>query len=241
MTMEQDEPIERGPWQRLLQAGDTGPPELTDARIRAEARRALTPRTTHWWLPASLAASFLLAVLLVQWQFGNDRTPATIHEADVAAPLVTPRSAGDAAAEPDDRAKSGVAVPEAPAARRDDAVPAAPPPSGELVEFAPPPEAARKREPPAAAIMESPTTAITASEPSSRAASPAPARAEAQRSLGMLGGLADSAAGPRDPADWYAEIERLRAEGQLEEADAEQARLEAAWPGWLEKNQPQER
>ena len=39
----------------------------------------------------------------------------------------------------------------------------------------------------------------------------------------------------------HAEIEALRADGHIEEADAELARLEAAWPGWIEKNHPQNR
>ena len=52
-----------------------GPPETTDARIRAAARRDLAPRGRRWWLPASLAASFVLAVLVVRSEFGTIRRP----------------------------------------------------------------------------------------------------------------------------------------------------------------------
>jgi hypothetical protein len=65
----------REPWQRLLADADDGPPETTDARVRAAARRDLAPRGRRWWLPASLAASLVLAVFVVQSQFGSWRVP----------------------------------------------------------------------------------------------------------------------------------------------------------------------
>ncbi len=68
-------PFPREPWQRLLEDASDGPPETTDARIRAAARRDLAPRGRRWWLPASLAASFVLAVFVVQSQFGTLRVP----------------------------------------------------------------------------------------------------------------------------------------------------------------------
>jgi len=63
--------VPREPWKRLLEASADGPPETTDARIRAAARRDLAPRGQRWWLPASLAASFVLAVLIVRSEFGT--------------------------------------------------------------------------------------------------------------------------------------------------------------------------
>ncbi|HWN07031.1 MAG TPA: hypothetical protein VNO53_07690, partial [Steroidobacteraceae bacterium] len=63
------------PWQRLLGDAAGEPPETTDARIRAAARRDLAPRFHRWWLPASLAASFVFAVFVVQSQFGTLRVP----------------------------------------------------------------------------------------------------------------------------------------------------------------------
>jgi hypothetical protein len=68
-------PFPREPWQRLLDDAEGEPPETTDARIRAAARRDLAPRFHRWWLPASLAASFVLAVFVVQSQFGSLRVP----------------------------------------------------------------------------------------------------------------------------------------------------------------------
>jgi hypothetical protein len=68
-------PFPREPWQRLLADADDGPPETTDARVRAAARRDLAPRGRRWWLPASLAASLVLAVFVVQSQFGTWRVP----------------------------------------------------------------------------------------------------------------------------------------------------------------------
>jgi hypothetical protein len=61
----------REPWKRLLEDTGDGPPETTDARIRAAARRDLSPRGRRWWLPASLAASFVLAVLIVRSEIGG--------------------------------------------------------------------------------------------------------------------------------------------------------------------------
>jgi outer membrane protein assembly factor BamD (BamD/ComL family) len=44
-----------------------------------------------------------------------------------------------------------------------------------------------------------------------------------------------TAASARSPEAWYAEIEKLRAAGRIEEADRELERLEKAYPGWLEQ------
>jgi hypothetical protein len=75
---EDTKPFPREPWQRLLEDDESGgPPETTDARIRKAARRDLAPRGRRWWLPASLAASFVLAVFVVQSQFGSLRVPVT--------------------------------------------------------------------------------------------------------------------------------------------------------------------
>ena len=64
-------PFPREPWKRLLEdAGDT-PPDMTDARIRASAREAVTPHAARWWLHAGLAASFVVAVVIAQALFGG--------------------------------------------------------------------------------------------------------------------------------------------------------------------------
>ncbi|HEY5559429.1 MAG TPA: hypothetical protein VIK49_06840 [Steroidobacteraceae bacterium] len=234
MEADDDKPIAREPWQRLLRERYDAPPEVTDARIRAAARRALAPRPSRWWLPASLAASVLLAVMLVQWQYGDDRVPAYVTESDVAAPMSEAPPASDApSADTAEAAGRAQEAWEAPAARSDVAVPSVPPPLVERPEYSAPSEPTREREAPSTAVT---ATGSLQDEPPS-----APARAEAPRSLGKVSGLTESAAVPRDPAEWYREIEALRAEGRIEEAEAELARLEEAWPGWLEKNHPKNR
>jgi hypothetical protein len=57
-------------------AGDDG-----RAHPRGRARRDLVPRGRRWWLPASLAASFVLAVLVVRSEFGTIRGPL-VDESD---------------------------------------------------------------------------------------------------------------------------------------------------------------
>lgn len=94
MTTTEDKPVDRDAWRRLLDGGNEGPQELTDARIRAKARQALSPRTKRWWLPASLAASLLLAVVLVQRQYERPLAPAVVSESDYAvAPAEAPAAA----------------------------------------------------------------------------------------------------------------------------------------------------
>ena len=84
-------PFSREPWQRLLDDTSDGPPETTDARIRAAARRDLAPRFHRWWLPASLAASFVLAVFVVQLQFGTLRVPVARESDQGAGGAITAR------------------------------------------------------------------------------------------------------------------------------------------------------
>jgi hypothetical protein len=233
MEPDQDQPIAREPWQRLLRERYDAPPEVTDARIRQAARRALAPRPSRWWLPASLAASVLLAVMLVQWQYGDDRAPAYVTESDVAAPMSAAPAAADAAAgaaASDERARE---IPEVPAVEADFVAPPMTPPPIQRPQYDLPPEPARERE--------APTTAISAGAPAQAVAPVTPAPAAELRGFGKLGGLKESAEAPRDPEEWYEEVEALRAAGRIDDAEAELARLEAAWPGWLEKNHPQNR
>jgi len=89
MDPRNEEPFDRESWRRLLAADAGAPSKDTDRVILAEARRALTPRSRRWWLPASLAASLLLAVLLVQWQLEDSSAPALVTESDVL-PTPTP-------------------------------------------------------------------------------------------------------------------------------------------------------
>jgi hypothetical protein len=222
MEQEEDKPIAREPWQRLLRERYDAPSEVTDMRIHAAARRALVPRPARWWLPASLAASVLLAILLVQWQFGGERSPGVVNETDVVAPVkVVPR----------DEVKDEYA---APAAVSPPAPPAVAPPMIDLPATESPATAITRERQEAAA----PDEIGTAGQPMQDRA---PVRAESPRSATAFGALHKSGAEPRTPEEWYAKIEALRAAGLEAEADAELKRLEAAWPGWLEKNHPPNR
>ncbi len=228
MATKQDDPVDRDAWRRLLEGDDDAPSALTDARIRAAARRALVPRAQRWWLPASLAASLLLAVLVVQWQYGDRGTPPVVTESDVAAPA------------PAESAPYTLDVPsqEQPA----------PPPAAPRLDL--PDFDKRSREEPAEEDLSSAAvtarkreSAPTAAAPPDSAAAPAAANdaaqeARAKQETGFGSGLRRSAEPLRSPEDWYALIEDLRKAGRDEEADRELDRLEAAYPGWLEKNHP---
>ena len=232
MATEQDKPVERDAWRRLLEKGGEAPPPLTDARIRAAARRALAPRARRWWLPASLAASMLLAVLLVQWQYGEQGPPAVISESDYAAPAaeaVAPRQ--DAPVPPAPPARAVAPAVEQPATRESRAadVPSADAAKQErdtLPEIMV--DADRRREDAAQAAPATPVTGVTQ-------------QSVTGNSAGVVGELQKSSEGLPAPANWYAAIEDLRAAGRHEEADRELERLEAAYPGWLEKNRPPDR
>lgn len=111
MTASEDKPVDREAWRHLLAGDGEGPPELTDARIRARARRAITPRVGRWWLPASLAASLLLAVVLVQRQYERSSSSAVVSESQYA---VAP--AADQAAPPREEATYRAQLPPPPEA-----------------------------------------------------------------------------------------------------------------------------
>lgn len=206
-----DKPIDRDAWRRVLQHGDGEPPRATDERIRAEARRALAPHTGRWWLPASLAASLLLAVLVVQWQYEETFSPAPVTESDVA-PAIEPAPAADA--------DSGKAPAE------ESFVPAP------MMDMAAPPAAPRPRE--AEQRMES-------AELSAPAAKAGPARSSGLAQSAPVVARQASADERLTPEQWYARIEALRAAGRDEEAEAELRRLEEAHPGWLERHLREQR
>lgn len=196
---DEEQPIDREAWRRALGGGAGEPPRATDLRIRAEARRALAPPAGRWWLPASLAASLLLAVLIVQWQYDAMRAPAPVTESDVApAEASMPPAAADATAP----APAPVAEPR----RLPAATPAAAPVADGLA----------------------PAAAAPAPKSESPSAVGVAARQELMRAV--------AAEEMRAPEDWYAQIEELRASGRIEEAQAELDKLEAAYPGWVERH-----
>lgn len=209
MNPENEEPFDRAPWRKLLEAASAAPPIDIDRRILTQARRAIVPASARWWLPASLAASLLLAVLIVEWQLADGVAPAHLDESDV---LPTPAAgiSGESTAE---------AVQEAPAARRD----ATPAP----VVILPAP-------PPSMPLPEAPMAPVTDEASAAAAAPQERAQAESPSAIGRLQ-MTKPGDGPRSPEEWYARIEALRAEGHMQEAEEELARLEAAYPGWLER------
>ena len=220
--MEKDEePVDRESWRRVLQHGAGTPPRATDERIRAEARRALAPHTGHWWLPASLAASLLLAVLVVQWQYEETGSPAPVTEYDVA-PAANEAAATVPAADEPAAGAPAEEVP-LPAPRMVlPAPPAAPAVAGKAAPAAAPQRATAER-------AESEDFSAPALRAESAPVTGARQSAEARAS-------AVSADESQTPEQWYARIEGLRAAGRHEEAEAELLRLEQAFPGWVEEH-----
>lgn len=215
MEKDQEPPFPREPWQGLLQDRADAPPETTDARIRAAARKAVTPSTARWWLPASLAASFLLAVVIVQLQYGSEEKPGVVTERDLSLPAAAPPPP-PAMVSPDLPRKR--AADSAGAARQESA-------PSELHDYVAP--------------EESPADADAASELGEVAANGSRIGGPEQELKASSEMVAEPAAKARAPEAWYADIEALRTAGRIEEADAELARFEAAYPGWLEKHRPQ--
>ena len=180
MTANEDKPVDREAWRRLLEGDGERPPELTDARIRAKARQAIAPRTGRWWLPASLAASLLLAVLLVQRQYDRPAAPAIVSESDYAmgpaeapAPSRRDETAPDAAL---------MDAPEVAAVAERPVAPAAPEREQQTREFVPPPP-----------VVPPPLVNLPAVEESRVASAAAESRANAP--------AADATAGYAAPAD----------------------------------------
>lgn len=245
MNPKDEEGFDREAWRREL--GDAGEPsQFTDARIRAEARRALAPRIGRWWLPASLAASLVLAVFLVQWQFEDERRAPIVDESDVIdqdLPADAPASApmmelpATAAEEPLRRDESQERAREL---KRD----------SKLEEYAvtPAPPPSEREETPADddAVRSLGNIAAKPTAPAAVAPAPAASKREAAAEdtsaiTGALHSKQAAVADARTPEQWYADIEALRAAGKDAEADAELEKLEAAYPGWLESRQPDDR
>lgn len=188
-----------------------GPPPHVDTAVKARAREALRSRRAapRWWIPASLAATVLLAftvVLQVDRQTGREAVPS-----DAAAPAEL-ASAESAAESPSGDAHSASGMP----AR---IAPATPPPAAdrEPTDAASGPASLAAPPPPPAAAREAPIERRAAPAPMSAASAPA----------GEL----------PSPEDWLRRIEELEAQSLHEAAEAERARLEQAYPGWLEQRE----
>ena len=216
MEPRNDEPFDRTPWRKLLGTDSGAPTRDIDQRILAEARRALTPRIARWWLPASLAASLLLAILIVQWQLAEIGTHEHLTESDVVtapASMAAGQEAPAAATESSAQRQDGMPVPPA--------------------SVGPPLVDQPKLESPAEPIAEAPAREQSSDTRSPAAAAvAAPAQKETSRALGNFSVTTEPAAKLRPPEEWYAEIEALRAAGHIEEANVELARFRSAYPDW---------
>jgi hypothetical protein len=240
----ENEPVSREAWQRLLRDREDAPSEATDARIRKAARRVLAPRAARWWLPASLAASVLLAVVIVQLQLGRDEAPALMTEDDLARPAVPAQEGARAVHAPRDVAPA--AAPrrtDAPAeeALSDEARFAPEPDDAGLSEVTPTarsriggPEEDLRAAGETGAEVSYPETAITSGI--RRSETERQETAEVQPPAAFAPTVQRAAVELKDPEAWYAEIEKLRAAGRVDEADRELARLERAHPGWIERH-----
>ena len=250
MEQKEQEPFDREAWRGLLGADTGAPAKEIDRRVLAQARRALAPRIGRWWLPASLAASLLLAVLIVQWQLADVGKPTPVAESDVpaapAADMATDRAAVEAMESPaqrrEDSANAVSGVP-SPLVELPDQESRSTPAEAAPAAAAPVPQSAAESAMSAnedgrlsrnqTAVAESASDAAAAATPA-----PAPAQTEAEsgRTLGMLKAK-ESQAESRTPEQWYADIEALRTAGRIKEADAELARLKSRYPGWLESHE----
>lgn len=230
-------PFPREPWQRLLGDSADGPSETTDARIRASARRDLAPRGRRWWLPASLAASFVLAVFIVQSQFGTLRMPVVTESGGAGGTIeariidreeaLAARPAGEAPAARSQRAaasKHEEAAEDDAFGYQDSELAADSAGAGPMI---------GGPEHDVMAATELPEEVMTREFPASPAAE--------------MENLADDVVSNRDrlrqdalphsatPEAWYTEIERLRAAGKHAEADRQLEHLKVVYPGWLEQ------
>jgi hypothetical protein len=161
---------------------------------------------TRWYLPVSLAASLLLAVVLVQWQLEETTGTPPVTESDV---LPTQAPVTVDAITP--------AVTPAPAAMPQRQDTAAPPP---------------------AVTAPVPREQVVESGRALESAAPAMQAPQESERLREAPAAMKSAIDARSPEEWYADIEAMRAAGRTVEADAELARLEAAWPGWMARHHP---
>ncbi len=245
-------PFPREPWKRLLEHAADAPPETTDARIRANARKALVPHGARWWLHAGLAASFVVAVVLAQTMFsgrgkgvggdsliGESKIDVSVVDRSKA---ISPPPPPAAASEP---LRREAVRPEGEAAFVEDdyedeaAV-------GEVAEVegtdsrigGPERERRAASESPEEQYDATPATAEESKELSNVVVTGSRAEVAAEESTPSAGSIAsvDQASWRQTPEEWYARIVALRKAGSNTEADAELKRFEATWPDWMKKH-----
>jgi hypothetical protein len=226
---ERDLAAELGKLGRIhAKAASSLPPPGLDEHILARSREALgtAARPRRWWIPASVAATALIAFSLVT-RIQHEAATGLPEAGVVTAPqpaAVTANNSGEispAVAEPPpapaatarpaergpgiaaDRAMDKRTMPPRQAMPRMSSGPATPAAGG----------------PPGAASLAAEEDAAAVSQESAAAVSPAR--------------KAERAATPPTPEAWLEMIEALEADGRTEEATRERALLEQAYPGWL--------
>lgn len=192
------------------------PPTAVDAAILARARAAVAPRRAprRWWIPASVAATALLALSLVV-QISRETRPPTGPSLD------------EARQAPVEEAATITSPPPSPATASDEPA-QAPGPAGSA-RSAPDDKIVGEAVPTAPAVRE-------AREFSQSVAPKLPAMRAAPAAASVEDDAADSAVA--SPEEWLARIEALEAEGHEAEAARERAALEAAYPGWIARQSP---
>ena len=237
--------LPREPWKRLLEDAGDAPPETTDARIRASARKAVTPHAARWWVHAGLAASFVVAVVIAQALFGGGgRDPAGESRIEIVldqSNAISPPPHPELAAAPS-RKEAPRAVGQAPTIETEDDYESA---AGELAKIevedsrigGPERERRAASETPEESVMTD-QAAEESREPTNVVVTGSRADAASDESTPSSGFVAsdDPASWRQNPEDWYARIVALRKAGSNAEADAELKRFEAAWPDWMKKH-----
>jgi hypothetical protein len=208
------------------------PPEELDRIVLRQARQAIEPdrpeRVYHgprWGMPVALAATLLLVFTVVLHLGVQSKAPVpevTVQNINQQIPMG--EAPTEMTAETPAAADAGTPMVElrAPAARARDVAPGGFAAEGEGTRYAPAPPPP----PPVASTTPGADQSPPAGAARTSAAAPhtvvmsAPPPSEAERAVASA---SSTPAWRRDAATWQAEIERLRAEGKVAEADAEQA------------------
>jgi hypothetical protein len=213
-------------------AASSSPPASVDTRILLRSREALgnAPRSSRWWIPASVAATALIALSLVS-RIQQEAT-TVLPEKDV---ITASQPSAQASNSTADRAPTGGEEPPVPEAAIAP-VEAAPGASAG-------PDGSKRIMPPRQVMprMASEHTPVTASPEGGADPVPADSRVTEQAvaplpraaSAGALTRKGERSAMPVSPEAWLEKIEALEAAGRTEEAASERALLETAYPGWL--------
>lgn len=206
---------------RLYERTRSGePPPSVDAAILARARAAVAPARTprRWWIPASIAATALIALSVVV-EVDRQTGPVTAPRFDEARQLEKrDTEAAEAAPTPPAAPTADATLPAPVPAESAPSKPPVPAPAGEAALPTPSPQptpgALRERSQPATPDLQSMRAAPAA----------------------VSAGQAEADAAIPTPEQWLARIEALEAQGRDTEAARERAALEAAYPGWLERH-----